>query len=81
MDRTDVVVRGLIQLQDEECLNIVAAAMAGMHGREAVQATVQISLALARSMRADVISDVCCSSRCALSCANTHARLLGLRLS
>lgn len=67
MGRTDVVVRGLIQLQDEERLKIVAGAMAGMHGMEAVQATIQVSLALASSMRSDVMTDVCCSATDVLS--------------
>ena len=59
MGRADLVARGLIRLHGEDHLEAVAEAMGSMHSAEAVQATVQVSLALASSNRPDVMTDVC----------------------
>ena len=70
MGHADVIARGLIQLHDEGHLDVAATVMGAVEGvfsTEAVQATIQVSLALASSNRSDVMTDVIFSSA---ACSN-----------
>ena len=78
MGRTDVIARGIIQLHTEEHLDIVARAMASIQSMEAVQATVQVSLAVASSSRSDVLADVRSSDAAFLGLDTKHCPCPGI---
>ena len=78
MGRADVIAQGLIQLHGEEHLDIVARAMGSMQSREAVEATVQVSLVLASSTRSDVMTKVSLSVTAVLGTCSKNASLPGM---
>ena len=58
MGRADVVAKVLIELEEQGLLAFVVQALQGLKTEEAVQATVQVTQALATMDRPDLVADV-----------------------
>lgn len=58
MGRADVVAKVLIELDEQRQVEFVVRALQGLKTEEAVEATVQVSQALASMDRPDIVADV-----------------------